>query len=421
VTTKQRVLILGADGFIGRHVAFAMRAAGLHVIAHARNPSKLAAMGFETLTADLRSPKTHEPTFWEQTLKDDTWLVNAAGLLNGSKAQFQAVHVDAPKAAYAAMTPAAHAVLISAIGIEADTNFGYFRRLGEAATTEQVIILRPGLVMADTSYGGSSLARSLAALPLVTPVVGDGEQRFNPIHANDLATVILQCLQSPVSNKAHIIGGPEIITQTELLVLLRSWLGLRNQPLLRLPVPLAMVLGAVGDVLRLGPISKQAVAQLQHGVLAPTSSELAIQPRGVTEFVQARPAGTQDIWHARLYLMRPMARLALAFLWLASGVLGLTLDPDTFLPLLPNNSLSDQLLIIMARIGGLADLAIALALLRNWRPNSMTWVQLGLIGGYTLAFTTLAPVLWLLPLGGLLKNLPLLVLVAIWGILEHER
>ena len=418
---NQRVLILGADGFIGRHIAFALRGAGLQVIAHARNPSKLAAMGFETLKADLNDPATHQPRFWQTPLADDTWLVNAAGLLSGSQAQFQAVHIAAPTAAYAAMTPNARAVLVSAIGIDAETDFANFRRLGEAATTDQVTILRPGLVMADTSYGGSSLARSLAAFPLITPVVSDGAQQFNPIHASDLAAIILQCLHVPPSRKPHNIGGPETVTQAELMQMLRGWMGLKKRPIFRLPLPVAVAFGAVGDALRLGPISKQAVAQLQHGVHAPMSPEISFGPRSVSNFIQSRPAGTQDIWHARLYLMRPLLRLSLVFLWLVSGILGLTLSAETFVPLIPTNLLSDTALIAMARVGGLADLAIAFALLRNWRPGVMTWIQLGLILSYTVAFMILAPLLWLLPLGGLLKNLPLLVLVAIWGILEHER
>lgn len=421
MTTKQRVLILGADGFIGRHIAFTLRDAGLHVIAHARAPSRLAAMGFDTLKADLCDPATHSPEFWKGTLAENTWLVNAAGLLNGSKAQFSAVHIDAPRAAYAALGPQARAVLISAIGIEADTDFAHFRREGEAAATEKVTILRPGLVMGDTSYGGTSLARALAVMPLKTPVVGTGQQQFNPIHANDLAQVILQCLQAPPPQGPHMVGGPEVITQAGLMQLLRGWLGLPKQPVFKLPVSLAMALGAVGDFLRLGPISKQAVAQLDHGVLAPLSSDLNASPRGVSAFVNARPAGTQDIWHARLYLMRPAVRMALAFMWLVSGVLGLTLQANSFLPLLSHSPLPDWILIAMARLGGLADLAIALALLRNWKPRLTTWTQLGLIGSYTLAFSLMAPVLWLLPLGGLLKNLPLLVLVILSGILEQER
>ena len=69
----------------------------------------------------------------------------------------------------------------------------------------------------------------------------------------------------------------------------------------------------------------------------------------------------------------------------------------------------------------MADIAIALALLRNWRPRLMAWLQVALVALYTLAFTILAPALWLLPLGGLLKNLPILALLLIHAVLEDER
>ena len=65
--------------------------------------------------------------------------------------------------------------------------------------------------------------------------------------------------------------------------------------------------------------------------------------------------------------------------------------------------------------------AIALALLRAWRLRLMVLLQLAMVAAYTLSFSVLAPALWLLPLGGLLKNLPVLALIAIHGILEDER
>ena len=58
-----RVLVLGADGFIGRHIAFQARDLGHEVLAQARRPSALAAMGFQTLKADLTAPATHDPAF----------------------------------------------------------------------------------------------------------------------------------------------------------------------------------------------------------------------------------------------------------------------------------------------------------------------------------------------------------------------
>ena len=420
------ILILGADGFIGRHLAFGLRQAGWHVIASARHTGRLAQMGFATLRADLTDPTCRDPGFWGPHLADVDYVINAAGLLTGPEAQLHAVHSAAPEALYQAMPDNARGLLISAVGIDnAETGFSRHRRAGEeVAARHKVTILRAGLVLADTSYGGSSLARALAALPLVTPVVGDGSQRFNPIHAADLAEVVRDCLLHPPGPDVYQIGGPETVSQEQMLRALRGWLGLPRARLLRLPLGLARFAGRLGDALRLGPISHAAVTQLSAGVHAETGSLLCgrdCTPRGFSQFLAARPAGTQDLWHARLYLMRPGLRLVLAGLWLTSGVIGLSLPAADFLPLIPAGALPEAALVAMARLGGLADIAIGLGLLRGWRMSLMVWVQAAMIAGYTLAFSLLAPALWLLPLGGLLKNIPLLVLIAVHGILESER
>ncbi len=417
----RKVLILGADGFIGRHTAFHLRALGWDVLASARRPERLARMGFDTFAADLAHPETHVPAFWQQAAQGRA-IVNAAGLLTASDARFEAVHVKAPAAAYA---HAQGGVLISAVGVEADTQFARWRRAGEAvAARHSLTILRPGLVMADTSYGGTSLLRALAALPYVTPMLGDGEQVFNPIHAEDLAAVVAECLQTPPGDGPWDVGGPTRITQAALLRDLRGWLGLPPARALPIPPRLAYAGGTLGDALRLGPISRTAVAQIAQGILtseAPLVSHLTHKPRGVEQFLSRRPAGTQDLWHARLFLMRPLIRLTLAALWIISGLLGLFLPAAHFLPMTAHLNASDALWISLARAGGLADLVLAAALLRNWRPRVTAAAQLALVGAYTVAFSLIAPFLWLLPLGGLLKNLPILALILTWAILEDER
>ena len=256
-----KVLVLGADGFIGRHIAFHLRAKGCEVIAHARNPSRLAAMGFATLAADLTDPACHEVAFWRDRLPPDCAVVNAAGLLTGSSVEFKAVHVLAPAAAYAA---AGRVVLLSAVGIAADTPFAVWRREGEAAALAVgATVLRAGIVLADGSYGRSSLIRALAALPLVTPLIGKGDQPFNPIHAEDLAEAILACLTAGLGAGVWAIGGPETVSQSGLIAAMRGWLGLPPRRVLHLPLALAKALGKIGDALRFGPISATAVAQLE--------------------------------------------------------------------------------------------------------------------------------------------------------------
>lgn len=413
----RQVLILGADGFIGRHLAFGLRAKGWSVTAQARNPARLAVMGFATLRADLTNPATHSPAFWAPHLPEGTVLINAAGLLTGTEAAFRAVHHDAPAAALQALR--SPAVLISAVGTDADTPFAHWRRKTETLF-EGHCILRPGLVLGETSYGGSSLLRALAAMPLRLPVVGDGQQPFNPIHAADLAEVVAECLDKTIPG-AWEIGGPEVLTQTELVASYRSWLGLSPAPPLHLPPQTTRMLGRLGDALRLGPVSATSVAQLRAGVLAdpePLLARLTTRPRGVSTFLTSRPAGTQDLWQTRLYLLKPLIRLTLATLWLASGLLGLASPATSFAPGLP---LPEPLAIALARGFGLADLALGIALLRNWRPKIVALAQLALVLAYTAGLTLLAPALWLDPYGGLLKNLPVLALMLVHLALVEER
>ncbi len=387
----------------------------------ARRGAALRSQGFEVLRADLADPKTHKAGFWQPHARDAVAVVNAAGLLEGSETAFRTVHLDAPRALYRAMGAEAQIVLISAIGIEAETRFARFRRAGEALLDEAPCpgtILRPGLVLGETSYGGSSLLRALAAMPLVTPVVGDGAQPVNPMHAGDLAALVVQAVRGEIAGAPFDTGGAERVTQADLVRRLRSWMGLPPVPLWRVPLPLARLMGRAGTALKLGPISQSAVAQLEHGIASNPAPETTT--RGLSDYLAARPAGTQDLWHARLYLMKPAIRLVLALLWLVSGLLGLLLPAETVLASV-DTGLPDAAALASGRLGGALDLGIAAALLAGWRLRMMAWVQIAVVAGYTAALTVLAPALWLDPFGALLKNLPILMLLAIHLILERER
>ena len=314
------------------------------------------------------------------------------------------------------------------MGIEANTPFARHRSEGEAvalASGLPTVILRPSMVLGETSYGGSSLMRALAALPLITPMVGSGAQAFDPIHTDDLAATVRQALETDALDGQTLSPcGPERVTQSEMLAAMRAWLGRAPARAVSLPLPLARAMGWLGEKLKLGPISSAAVAQLERGVIAdyPAFTKATGQlPRGFSEMLAQRPAGTQDLWHARLYLVRPLIRFALLFMWLLSGLVGLFLPPERFLDGLNGVPLSGQALTIAARGAGFVDVAIAFGLLVAWRLPKLALLQLAMVGSYTLAFGLMAPALWLEPYGGLLKNIPILCLIWVHLILEEER
>ncbi|MGB3280904.1 MAG: DoxX-like family protein [Pseudorhodobacter sp.] len=108
-------------------------------------------------------------------------------------------------------------------------------------------------------------------------------------------------------------------------------------------------------------------------------------------------------------------------MWLVSGLLGLMLPVADFSALFAQTQISEAALGLMARLGGVADLALGLALLRNWQPRLVAWAQIFMVLGYSIGLTLLIPHLWFAPFGELLKNLPILVLLLVHLALIEER
>ena len=133
----------------------------------------------------------------------------------------------------------------------------------------------------------------------------------------------------------------------------------------------------------------------------------------------ARPSASQDLWHARLFLVRPLVRMSLAFLWAASGLVGLATDSQVHGAVLePLAGAWGQELAVTASV---VDLCVAACLTRGWRPRLMAWVQVGIIAGYTVTLGVVDPGAWGDPFGAVIKNVPILVLVLVHRVLEEER
>ena len=67
------------------------------------------------------------------------------------------------------------------------------------------------------------------------------------------------------------------------------------------------------------------------------------------------------------------------------------------------------------------DIALGVAVWSSrWRSLVLGLMALSVLA-YTAALAILAPGYWLSPLGGLAKNLPVLVLLAMSGVMEKQR
>lgn len=427
-----RVLVLGALGFIGRAIVAALLADGHQVLAGVRagRMSELPA-GVDGIAVDLE--RDGDPALWLPRLAGVDAVVNAAGLLKGNDAKLDAVHRQAPLALARAAAELClrRLVQISALGDPADGAFIASKHAGDAAVLDcalPVTVLRPSLVYALAgSYGGSSLLRALAAAPGVLPVPGRGRQPVQPVHARDLAAVVVAALDAPAGQRGvWTVVGPESMTIVDFLRALRRWM--RFAPAWTLPVPLTLlkVAGAVAESGE-GPLGRALVRMVARGNAGSAEDydrlarDFGQSPHTLTHWMAQEPSQVQDRWHARLYPLAPVLRIALGLLCLLSAIAGFAQSPAQISALAAPLGWPDALAWTMGYAGSTLDAVLGGMLLCQWRALLAARLLLALVIAYTAVLGLGLPLLWLDPWGGLAKNLVVLPAICVWLVLSDRR
>jgi uncharacterized protein YbjT (DUF2867 family) len=425
-----RILVLGAGGFIGCQIVADLLGNGHEVVGVARSTEALAMAFPQASFIALDLAKATNSADWDRHLAGIDAIVNAAGLLRGP--EMDLVHVAMPKALYIAASAARiqRTVLISAISARADvdTDYALSKLAGEAALRTSGLdwtILRPSLVYGDGSYGGTSLMRGLAGLPWFVPLPGSGDFAFTPIHVRDLArTVRIACEQGVSAAQTLEPVGPETVSLKVLLARYRAWLGFGRAQFVAIPMPVMRSLGKIGDLFGDGPIATNSLVQMVAGNAGDSESfakAIGFVPRSLEAALQDRPAQVQDRWHARLFFLGPALKAVLVAMWLASALLGLFYASQLTDSLVRSLGLPSAWTDPLQFGSSMLDMAVAAVLLLDRSPARAALVQLAVVLGYTAVIGIALPQLWLDPLGPLLKNLPIMLVIAVHGVIGDKR
>jgi uncharacterized protein YbjT (DUF2867 family) len=414
-----RILLIGADGFIGSRLAARLHAEGHQVIpaTHARTDGVTRPPKEEALSVDLTRDDCEA---WLPRLESIDAVINAAGAMGGD---LDALHAIGPIALFEACARRAigRVIQISALGahMAAETEFLRSKARADAHLMELRdrhgfhgwSVLRPSIVL---GRGGGSMAlfSALAALPFPLRL-GRGDWRIQPLHVNDLTAAIAHLLGSDIPTPACLnLVGPEELTTDQLTQILRQWLGLPAARMLTLSENALALMANIGSWLPNAPWRKETMTMLQRGN---TADPMPARSYGITilplaEALTREPATQSDVMHARLMPLLPAIRVALGITWIGSGVIPLMLTPEAVnRSLLAGLGLTDHLGKIVLYAGSALDVAIGLGLLLKQRPA--TWfllAQIGAIFFLTLLASLAAPGAWVDPFAPLLKNLALL-------------
>lgn len=429
-----RLLLTGANGFIGSQILAGLVARNHTVTAAVRDVPAMRRKrpDVEVIAVDFNRDTAVE--VWRNRLAGIDAVINCAGVLHGGRGQdIEAIHATTPIALFdaCALEGVRKVVQISAISADADVGTEYAitkKRADDHLRTLAMdwTVLRPSLVYGEGSYGGTSTLRGLAGLPLITPSIG-GNAIFRPIHIDDLVETVSRVIEDDQYARRTLEPvGPDVLDLHEIVAKYRHWLSLPSACDVTIPLPLLHIAAKLADLVGGGPMGSAGLRQAMVGNAgreAPGIFECAIgfRPASMDERLARRPAETQDLWHARLYFLRPALRLALAALWLGSGIAGLIAPVETYaaaVAALTKVGMPSQALAVAF---SLVDLMIGTALLLRLRPPILALLQFAVVLGYTLGLGIIVPALWLDPFGALVKNLPILATIAVWAVLEKER
>ncbi|OED50606.1 SDR family oxidoreductase [Leisingera sp. S232] len=430
----QRVLVLGAYGFIGTEVVGALQAVGVNVTGFGRSTQQAARVlpGVSFMQGDLLQMR--RPGDWAPYLRDVDAVVNCAGLLQDSTAgELETVHHMAVAAlGQACAERSIPVVQVSAAGAgpEAGTEFMRSKGRGDAALRASgvaVWILRPGLVIGQGAYGGTRLLRMLAAVPLVQPIAL-ANAPVQCIGMADLAAAVTAALQETLPQGTYDLVEDQPHSLEDVVAETRNWLGFAPSKLvLQVPACLLPPVAACADALgRLGwrsPLRSTAIAEIRSGVCGNPAPYRAAVGQGVAPLqaiYQSLQSGREQRLDARMALLMPIAVAVLSTFWLASGLIGFW-QLEAAAKVLTAAGWSGLIAKFSVLFWSLADIVLGLAIL--WRP----WAARACLGMaavsliYLGAASAVTPQIWADPMGPLVKVLPGLMLALITHQLLEER
>jgi uncharacterized protein YbjT (DUF2867 family) len=410
-SAARTVLVVGASGFIGGHIATALEARGHRVLRGSRPSMDLA--------------RDHDAATWEPRLEGVDLVINAAGVIAESGPQsFEDVHVRGPVALFEACVRRGVALIqVSALGADEASSTGFHR--SKRAADEKLLaldvpsaVLQPSLVFGE---GGASarLFTMLAVLPWI-PLPGDGRQRVQPVHIDDLVDAVVRLVEGPPLRRERIpIVGAGGHTLRGFLEDLRASMGLGDARFLPVPIPWVRLAARMG----LGLLDRDTLSMLERGNTGDASrfrEILGRWPRSPRNFLHPRESSNVRVM-AGFHALRPVLVASLAFVWIATAVVSAGLYPvDESLALLARVGLHGSWALLALYGGALLDLVLGIATVVLRRRRRLWLFQAAVIALYTGIITVALPDQWLHPYGPVTKNVPLLAILALLHATEEK-
>jgi NADH dehydrogenase len=265
------ILVTGGTGFVGPKVVHAIRARGLPVRCLVRKPSAEAAHRLESWGCELAQGDVTDPDSIRRAVEGCETVVHLVAIIVGKPRDFERVMSRATRDLVEASQVGGvrRLVLMSALGMDEETKdlVPYYRakwEMEQAVKGSDIdhVIFRPSFVFGADGGALPTFIRLVRLAP-VTPVIGSGAQRIQPIWVEDVAAYFAESIGRPeAANRTFELGGPDIVNWNDLFDRIKRTLG-KRRPTLHVPFALMRAQALVLERLPKPPVTRDQLTMLQ--------------------------------------------------------------------------------------------------------------------------------------------------------------
>jgi uncharacterized protein YbjT (DUF2867 family) len=239
-----------------------------------RDPAGGSAQRVEALGCKLAQGDMTDSASLRAAVAGCDAVVHLVAIRQGSADQFRRVMEQGTTDLVAAAQESGvrRFVLMSALGTSEETKdlVPYYHAKWEmeqtvAASPLEHVIFRPSFIF-DRDGGILPTFRRLARIAPVTPVIGGGRQRIQPVWIDDVAAYFAAAVDKPeAAGRIFELGGPDVVSWNEFWTRLKQALGIRR-PTMHVPVGLMRANALVTERLPGNiPLTRDLLTMLEHG------------------------------------------------------------------------------------------------------------------------------------------------------------
>jgi uncharacterized protein YbjT (DUF2867 family) len=274
------ILVTGGNGFVGGHVVRVLREQSREVrclVRDRRKAERLESWGCEVVEGDMTDPSS-----LGRAAAGADVVVHLVAIRQGKPEEFQRIMVGGTRDLLTAAKQAdvKRFVLMSALGTTEETKnalpyYGAKWQMEQDVKQSGLpyVIFRPSFV-----FGGDGgilpTFRKLAKVAPVTPIIGSGEQRIQPIWADDVAAYFAKAIDhEPATDRTFELGGPDAVSWNEFWARLKHALSVRR-PSVHMPIAFMRLNALVTERLPGNiPLTRDLLKMLELGDNVVTNDE----------------------------------------------------------------------------------------------------------------------------------------------------